>query len=43
MILNNIEAYKPMAINAKIAAVKKFELVNVISQYNQTYQNLLGI
>ncbi len=43
MILNNIEAYKPMAINAKTAAVKKFELVNVISQYNQTYQNLLGI
>lgn len=43
MVLDNIDAYEPMAINAKKAAIKKFELVNVISQYNEAYRNLLGI
>lgn len=43
MILNNVKEYEPMAINAKKAAKSKFELSNVINQYNEAYQNLLGI
>jgi glycosyltransferase involved in cell wall biosynthesis len=43
MILNNVKEYEPIAINAKKAALSKFELTNVIDQYNEAYQNLLGI
>ena len=41
MVLNNLTEYEPMAINAKKAALSKFELSNVIDQYNEAYQNLL--
>jgi glycosyltransferase involved in cell wall biosynthesis len=43
MVLNNLKEYEPMAINAKKAAISKFELATIISQYNGAYQNLLGI
>jgi glycosyltransferase involved in cell wall biosynthesis len=43
MVLNNVKEYEPIAINAKKAALSKFELTNVIDQYNEAYQNLLGI
>ena len=42
MVLNNVKEYEPMAINAKKAALSKFELAKIISQYNEAYQNLLG-
>ena len=42
MVLNNVKEYEPMAINAKKAALSKFELATIISQYNEAYQNLLG-
>jgi len=43
MVLSNLKEYEPMAINAKKAALSKFELATIISQYNGAYQNLLGI
>ena len=43
MVLSNLKEYEPMAINAKKAAISKFELATIISQYNGAYQNLLGI
>jgi glycosyltransferase involved in cell wall biosynthesis len=43
MVLNNLKEYEPMSINAKKAALSKFELYYVIDQYNEVYQNLLGI
>lgn len=43
MVLNNLKEYEPMAIKAKNAAISKFELATIISQYNEAYQNLLGI
>jgi glycosyltransferase involved in cell wall biosynthesis len=42
MVLNNVKEYEPMAINAKKAALSKFELATIINQYNEAYQNLLG-
>ena len=42
MVLNNVKEYEPMAVNAKKAALSKFELAKIISQYNEAYQNLLG-
>lgn len=43
MVLNNLKEFQPIAINAKKVAISKFELANVINQYNVTYQNILGI
>lgn len=41
-VLVDIEKFKVMAKNAKTAAQLKFELVTVVGQYNDTYQNLLN-
>ena len=43
MVLSNLKEYETMAINAKKAAISKFELATIISQYNEAYHNLLGI
>ncbi|MFZ4672480.1 MAG: glycosyltransferase family 4 protein, partial [Flavobacterium sp.] len=43
LVLNNLKEYKSMAIEAKRAAMTKFELATVVAQYNETYLNLLAI
>ena len=43
LVLNNLKEYEPMAIEAKKAAMTKFELATVVTQYNETYLNLLAI
>lgn len=43
MVLKDLKKYEPMAVNAQKAAITKFDLVNVINQYNETYQNLLKL
>lgn len=43
LVLNNLKEYEPMAIEAKKAAMTKFELATVVAQYNETYLNLLAI
>lgn len=41
LVLNNLEEYKKFGINAKQAAIQKFELSNIVQQYNSTYSQLL--
>lgn len=41
LVLNNLEEYKKFGINAKQAAIQKFELSNIVQQYNSTYTQLL--
>ena len=41
LVLNNIEDYKKLGINAKQSAIQKFELSNIVQQYNSTYSQLL--
>lgn len=43
LVLNNLKEYEPMAIEAKKAAIIKFELATVVAKYNETYLNLLAI
>jgi glycosyltransferase involved in cell wall biosynthesis len=43
LVLNNPKEYESMAMEAKKAAMTKFELATVVAQYNETYLNLLAI
>ena len=43
LVLYNLKEYESMAIEAKKAAMIKFELSTVVAQYNETYLNLLAI
>lgn len=40
-VLTDFEDYTSMSVLAKKAAVEKFELANVVRQYNETYHQLL--
>ena len=42
LVLEDIDQFKLIAKNAKTAALLKFELANVVRQYNDTYHNLLN-
>ena len=43
LVLPHLEEYQNMAAAARNAAYEKFELRNVVKQYNETYINLLAI
>lgn len=42
LVLEDMDQFKLIAKNAKTAALLKFELANVVRQYNDTYHNLLN-
>jgi glycosyltransferase involved in cell wall biosynthesis len=42
-VLDTINDFEVLAIQAKKAAIAKFELANVVNQYNETYYKLLEV